>query len=247
MLCRSAPCSTRRSGRAHQYALSRRSFSRRRIPSLLACKTRPAVRYRTLNSWHCACRPARLPDRRDAGIKKQGILLPAVYRPVKLFDLFRHQQRNIPRPATVQPECLGSLPQQLRQLSRLQPGAVRNFAEFFVGFAPSLSNPDLYQIRLSTTIGSARHLAAARLPPRIVTQSPQKATPDFGKCDLPVRSVKILQFDDSAFFKGGFEADVTVIDIPSGTGGTVINYRYFHDLLSVFVEFSVNPVDLAIF
>ena len=117
LLCRSAPCSTRRSGRIHQYALSRRSFSRRRIPSLLACKTRPAVRYRTLNSWHCACRPARLPDRRDAGIKKQGILLPAVYRPVKLFDLFRHQQRHIPRPATVQPECLGSLPQQLRQFT----------------------------------------------------------------------------------------------------------------------------------
>ena len=38
------------------------------------------------------------------------------------------------------------------------------------------SNPDLYQIRLSTTIGSARHLAAARLPPRIVTQSLQKAS-----------------------------------------------------------------------
>ncbi len=101
---------------------------------------------------------------RDAGIKKRGILRPAVYRPIKLFDFFRHQQRNIPCPAPVQPECLRRFPEQLCQFPRLQPGAVSNFAELFVGLAPSLSNPDLYQIRLSTTIGSARHLEAARLP-----------------------------------------------------------------------------------
>ena len=63
-------------------------------------------------------------------IKKRGSL-PAIDSLIKINYFFCNQFWNIPRSAPVKPYRLARFSDQLRQLSRLQTGAIRYFAEFF--------------------------------------------------------------------------------------------------------------------